>query len=88
MGRQETQELLDHFKGSFPKLVEDVVPKVVSLALLQRLLQLLLEEGINVKDLRTILEVAGMPKEGSRICKPGMGSTPSGAMANNLSGRH
>ena len=58
LGRQETQELLDHFKGSFPKLVEDVVPKVVSLALLQRLLQLLLEEGINVKDLRTILEVA------------------------------
>ncbi|NBX13962.1 MAG: hypothetical protein EBR17_02275 [Betaproteobacteria bacterium] len=58
LGRQETQELLDHFKGSFPKLVEDVVPKVVSLALLQRLLQLLLEEGISVKDLRTILEVA------------------------------
>ncbi len=58
LGRQETQELLDHFKGSFPKLVEDVVPKVVPLALLQRLLQLLLEEGVNVKDLRTILEVA------------------------------
>ena len=58
LGRQETQELVDHFKGSFPKLVEDVVPKVVSLALLQRLLQLLLEEGISVKDLRTIIEVA------------------------------
>ena len=58
LGRQETQELLDHFKGSFPKLVEEVVPKVVTLGLLQRLLQLLLEEGIPVKDLRTILEVA------------------------------
>ena len=58
LGRQETQELVDHFKGSFPKLVEDVVPKVVPLALLQRLLQLLLEEGISVKDLRTIIEVA------------------------------
>lgn len=58
LGRQETQELVDHFKGSFPKLVEDVIPKVVSLALLQRLLQLLLEEGISVKDLRTIIEVA------------------------------
>jgi flagellar biosynthesis protein FlhA len=58
LGRQETQELLDHFKGSFPKLVEEVVPKVVTLSLLQRLLQLLLEEGIPVKDLRTILEVA------------------------------
>ena len=58
LGRQETQELLDHVKGSVPTLVVDVVPKVVSLALLQRLLQLLLEEGISVKDLRTILEVA------------------------------
>jgi flagellar biosynthesis protein FlhA len=58
LGRQETQELVDHFKGSFPKLVEDVIPKVVSLALLQRLLQLLLEEGISVKDLRSIIEVA------------------------------
>ncbi len=58
LGRQETQELVDHFKGSFPKLVEDVIPKVVPLALLQRLLQLLLEEGISVKDLRSIIEVA------------------------------
>jgi flagellar biosynthesis protein FlhA len=40
-------------------LVEDVVPKVVSVANFQRLLQLLLEEGVPIKDLRTILEVAG-----------------------------
>lgn len=58
LGRQETQDLLDHFKSSYPKLVEDVVPKVVTLANLQRILQLLLEEGVSVKDLRTILEVA------------------------------
>ncbi len=58
LGRQETQELLEHFKSSFPKLVEDVVPKIVSVALLQRLLELLLEEGVPVKDLRTIIEVA------------------------------
>ena len=58
LGRQETQELLDNFKGSFPKLVEDTIPKVVSLALLQRILQLLLEEGVPIKDLRTIIEVA------------------------------
>ncbi|MBU6305551.1 MAG: flagellar biosynthesis protein FlhA, partial [Betaproteobacteria bacterium] len=58
LGRQETQDLLDHFKSSYPKLVEDVVPKVVTLANLQRILQLLLEEGVPVKDLRTILEVA------------------------------
>jgi flagellar biosynthesis protein FlhA len=58
LGRQETQDLLDHFKASYPKLVEDVIPKVVSVANLQRLLQLLLEEGVPIKDLRTILEVA------------------------------
>ena len=56
LGRQETQELLDNFKESFPKLVDDVVPKVVSIALLQKILQLLLEEGVPIKDLRSILE--------------------------------
>ena len=58
LGRQETQDLLEHFKASYPKLIEDVVPKVVSVATLQRILQLLLEENVPVKDLRTILEVA------------------------------
>ena len=58
LGRQETQDLLEHFKASYPKLIEDVVPNVVSVATLQRILQLLLEENVPVKDLRTILEVA------------------------------
>jgi flagellar biosynthesis protein FlhA len=58
LGRQETQDLLEHFKVNYPKLVEDVIPKVVTVANLQRLLQLLLEEGVPIKDLRTILEVA------------------------------
>jgi len=58
LGRQETQDLLEHFKASYPKLIEDVVPKVVSVATLQRILQLLLKENVPVKDLRTILEVA------------------------------
>jgi flagellar biosynthesis protein FlhA len=58
LGRQETQDLLEHFRASYPKLIEDVVPKVVSVATLQRILQLLLEENVPVKDLRTILEVA------------------------------
>jgi len=59
LGRQETQDLLDHFKLTYPKLIEDVVPKVISVGTLQRILQLLLEEGVPIKDLRTILEVAG-----------------------------
>ena len=58
LGRQETQDLLDHFKMTYPKLIEDVIPKVVSVSTLQRILQLLLEENVPIKDLRTILEIA------------------------------
>ena len=58
LGRQETQDLIEHYRSSYPKLIEDVVPKVVSVATLQKILQLLLEEDVPVKDLRTILEVA------------------------------
>lgn len=58
LGRQETQDLLEHFKQRFPKLIEDTVPKVLSPATVQRLLRLLLEEGLPIKDLPTVLEVA------------------------------
>ena len=58
LGRQETQDLIEHYRSSYPKLIEDVVPKVVTAATLQKILQLLLEEDVPVKDLRTILEVA------------------------------
>ncbi|MBI4290290.1 MAG: flagellar biosynthesis protein FlhA [Betaproteobacteria bacterium] len=56
LGRQETQSLLDHYAKQAPKLVEDLVPKVLSLGSLQRVLQYLLEEGVPIRDLRTILE--------------------------------
>ena len=58
LGRQETQDLLDHFKQRFPKLIEDTVPKVLTPATVQRLLRLLLEEGLPIRDLPTVLEVA------------------------------
>ena len=58
LGRQETQDLLDHFKMTYPKLIDDVVPKVITVSSLQRILQLLLEESVPIKDLRTILEIA------------------------------
>ena len=58
LGRQEVQDLVDHFRERFPKLVEDTVPKVVSLQVVQKLLQLLLEEGVPVRDFRSVLEVA------------------------------
>ena len=58
LGRQEVQDLVDHFRTRFPKLVEDTVPKLVSLQVVQKLLQLLLEEGVPVRDFRIVLEVA------------------------------
>ena len=56
LGRQETQQLLDHIVKESPKLVEDLVPKLIPLATLQKVLQNLLAEGVHIRDMRTILE--------------------------------
>ena len=56
LGRLEVQALLDHLGKDTPKLVEDLVPKVVSLATLQKVLQNLLIEGVHIRDMRTIIE--------------------------------
>ena len=56
LGRQETQALLDHIAKDSPKLVEDLVPKQLALSTVQRVLQNLLEEGVNIRDMRTIIE--------------------------------
>ena len=58
LGRQEVQDLVDHIKTRFPKLIEDTVPKLVSLQVVQKVLQLLLEEGVPIRDFRIVLEVA------------------------------
>ena len=56
LGRQETQALLDHLAKEMPRTVEDVVPKALTLGAVQRVLRNLLEEGVPLRDLRTILE--------------------------------
>jgi flagellar biosynthesis protein FlhA len=56
LGRQETQALMDHVAKHAPKMLEDIVPKLISIAAFQKVLQNLLEEGVHVRDLRTILE--------------------------------
>ncbi|MDX8379097.1 MAG: flagellar biosynthesis protein FlhA [Gallionella sp.] len=56
LGRQEVQQLLDHLASTAPKLVEDLVPKTLSLGTLQKVLQNLLEEGMHIRDMRTIVE--------------------------------
>lgn len=56
LGRQETQNLLDNLAHQYPKLVEELVPGLLSLGVIMRVLQNLLREGVSVRDLRTILE--------------------------------
>ena len=56
LGRSEVQQLLEHVAKHEAKLVEDVVPKVVSLSKAQRVLQNLLADAIHIRDSRTILE--------------------------------
>ena len=56
LGRQELQQLLDHLGKIAPKLTEDLVPKLLSLATVQKVMQNLLDEGMHIRDMRTILE--------------------------------
>lgn len=55
-GRQELQTLLDNFKELYPKIVEDLVPNLVTPALLLKVMQNLLREQVPIRDLRSIME--------------------------------
>jgi len=65
LGRQEVQQLLDHIGRDSPKLVEDLVPKLLPLAMVQKVLQRLLEDGVNIRDMRSIIEV--LAEHGGRV---------------------
>jgi len=56
LGRQEVQQLLDHIAKESPKLIEDLVPKLMPLSVVQKVLQNLLAEGVHIRDMRTIIE--------------------------------
>jgi flagellar biosynthesis protein FlhA len=56
LGRAETKRLLDSLNESHPRLVEELVPKILSLGEVQRVLQQLLREQVSIRDLGTILE--------------------------------
>lgn len=56
IGRQEVQNLLDNLAKTYPKLIEELVPGVLSLGTIMRILQNLLAESVSIRDLRTILE--------------------------------
>ena len=56
LSRQDVKTMLDKLKNTNPTIVEDIVPSVVSPAYLQKVLCLLLKEGVPIRDLQTILE--------------------------------
>ncbi len=57
LGRQEVQHLLDNLSKTHPKAVEELVPALLSLGIVQKVLQNLLKERVSVRDLLTIVEV-------------------------------
>jgi len=56
LGRQEVQHLLDNLSKTSPKAVEELVPSLMSLGMLQKVLQNLLAEKVSIRDLLTIVE--------------------------------
>jgi flagellar biosynthesis protein FlhA len=57
--RQDTKRLLDRIGVEHPKIVEDLVPKLLPLATVQRVLQNLLRERVSIRDAVSILEALG-----------------------------
>jgi flagellar biosynthesis protein FlhA len=57
--RQDTKRLLDRVAAEHPKVVEDLVPKLLPLAVVQRVLQNLLRERVSIRDAVSILEALG-----------------------------
>jgi len=68
LGRQEVQALLDHLQKEAPKLVENLVPDMITLPTLQKVLQNLLLEGVHIRDMRTITET--IAENGGQIKDP------------------
>ena len=65
---EDVQQLLDRLAESAPKLVEELVPKTLSLATVARVLQNLLEEDVPIRDLRTIITT--LVEQGPRQSDP------------------
>ena len=56
LGRQEAATLIDNFKKTHPKVVEELIPDMLSLGSVVRVMQNLLKEQVSVRDLLTIFE--------------------------------
>ena len=56
LGRQETKQLIDHLKESYPILVEEVTPTPLSVGEVQKVLAKLLKENVSIRNLPIIFE--------------------------------
>ena len=68
LGHEEVQQLLDRLAAQAPKLVENLTPKVLPLGTVLRVLRNLLQEGVPIRDLRTIAE--SLAEHGARSQDP------------------
>ena len=59
LSRQDVNTMIDNVKKTNPIVVDDIIPKVISVGYLQKVLANLLKEGIPIRDLETILETLG-----------------------------
>ncbi|MGM0553453.1 MAG: flagellar biosynthesis protein FlhA [Pseudomonadota bacterium] len=69
IGHEEAQHLLDQLAQHSPKLVENLMPKTLSLSVILKVLQNLLAEQVSIRDLRTIAET--LAEEGVKSQDPG-----------------
>lgn len=56
LGRQELQSLLDSFKQTSPKVIEDLIPGLLPVGTVLKVMKNLLKENVSIRDLRTIFE--------------------------------
>ncbi|MFP7269842.1 flagellar biosynthesis protein FlhA [Bacillus safensis] len=56
LGRQETKQLIDHLKESYPVLVDEVTPNPLAVGDIQKVLAKLLKEKVSIRNLVTIFE--------------------------------
>jgi flagellar biosynthesis protein FlhA len=55
-GRQEVQTLIGNIKQNYPVIVDELIPKLMTVGEVQKVLANLLKEGISIRDMVTILE--------------------------------
>jgi flagellar biosynthesis protein FlhA len=70
LGHEEVQKLLDNLERIAPKLVEDLVPKTLTVGRMLKILQNLLAEGVPIRDMRSIAET--LAEHGAMVQDPGI----------------